>query len=102
MLAEFSPLYQLESGEVTEDFKRLMASHQDLEIDEELLASLKSAYALRKLELTASATPFSDCGEASGVEQRLKRSVNGCVKKNFAKKSDIDLFLPCIMSLNIL
>ncbi|MES2142416.1 MAG: hypothetical protein V4471_06025 [Pseudomonadota bacterium] len=86
ILAEFSPLYQLESGDVTEDFKRLMASHQDLDIDEQLLASVKSAYALRKLEFATSATTFSDCGEISGVKQQLKRSINDCVKKNAEKE----------------
>ena len=86
MLAEFSPLYQLESGEVTEDFKRLIASHEDLEIDERLLASIKSSYALRKLDLATSVNAFSDCAEVSNVNQRLKRSVSHCIKKNTVKE----------------
>ncbi|BBB15389.1 uncharacterized protein RVIR1_09090 [Candidatus Rickettsiella viridis] len=84
LLDEFSSIYtDSRTGETNSQFAALLESHAYLEIDDALLANLKSSYALRKLEQLATARV---CGETSGFSGRKSRSAT-CSEEANGKNS---------------
>ncbi|MDQ8040034.1 MAG: hypothetical protein AAGB33_00185, partial [Cellulomonas sp.] len=92
MLDEFRSLYAGESSDILhDDFSALLATHEDLDININLLTQIKVAYNLKQLELS---TVLSEsCEKILLTSSRTQRNIQPCVEKTkryrpFISKND--------------